>query len=136
MIITVPRALMIYPPGYGGNPNEQLTIGLDAPGLPASSLGLSGLGQDDTTDSGGGFDWNALTKAITAAATTTAAVIKSNQQPYVIPGTPGAVYSPATGQFVTQQGTTFQQAGMSWTGPIVAGVVVLALVLVVAMKGK
>jgi hypothetical protein len=135
MIITVPRALFIYPPGYGGNPNEQVTIGLDAPGLPASSLGLSGLGQDETTDSGG-FNWGDLTKILTAAASTTAAVIKSNQQPYIVPGTQGAVYSPATGQFVTQTGTTFQQAGMSWTGPIVAGAVILALVLVVSMKGK
>lgn len=33
MLITVPRAIMIYPPGYGGDPNEQLTFGIEGPGL-------------------------------------------------------------------------------------------------------
>lgn len=43
MLITVPRSLMIYPPGYGGDSNEQLTFGLDGPGL-------NGLGQDLSVD--------------------------------------------------------------------------------------
>ena len=45
MIVTVPRSLMIYPPGYGGATDE-LTFGFDAPGL----MGLRGLGQDDLSD--------------------------------------------------------------------------------------
>jgi hypothetical protein len=48
MLITVPRSLMIYPPGYGGDANEQLTFGLDGPGLN----GLGMLGQVCTDDEG------------------------------------------------------------------------------------
>lgn len=58
MLITVPRSLMIYPPGYGGDANEQLTFGLDGPGLN----GLRGLGQTPDT-SGDTYDLESLSGA-------------------------------------------------------------------------
>ena len=57
MLITVPRSIMIYPPGYGGDPNEQLTFGIEGPGI--SGLGDPCLVTDadynpDTCEAGGG----------------------------------------------------------------------------------
>jgi hypothetical protein len=37
MILTVPQSLQLYPPGYGGNPNQMVDVELDL-------SGLSGLG--------------------------------------------------------------------------------------------
>lgn len=60
--------------------------------------------------SGLGFNWDALWGGVTAGGTAASQIIRSTQQPYMIPGS-NVIYNPATGQALTQTGTTAQQFG-------------------------
>ena len=122
MLITLPRAVQVYPPGYGGDPNQMLDFGL---------TGLRGLG--DCVDDGdcGATDvvdpsqiaqiiasspvtlappvtytqpGSSSTAADIAAAANAAAnaakALATTQGPYVVPGT-NTIYNPATGQITS-----------------------------------
>lgn len=98
MLITVPRRLLIYPPGYGGDPNEQIDIGIDAPGLTGlgDSVDLSSaFGYGPVTDSSG-VNATDIANSIAGAAAAAATAAKAFQSPYVISGT-NVIYNPATG---------------------------------------
>lgn len=117
---------MIQVPAFVTVPARTANIQLE-PIMGGAYSSLRGLGQDE----GDGIDW---TKIITAGTQAATQIINANRQPYVVPGTPGLVYNPATGQVGTTLGTTASQASLGLMPYVIGGVALLVLVLVLVKK--
>lgn len=136
MLLTVPRSALIYPPGYGGDVNQLVDIGLMGLGdtldtindLPVTAPGTidpntdlvtpQQLQQELNTVSPAGalvgpqYGGSSAVQDITAATNAAAAAARAlamSQQPNVIPGT-SAIYNPATGQITSALGTNLTAA--------------------------
>src|SRR5882724_3597409 len=154
MILNVPENAFMYPPGYGGDPNRVIEVGLD--GLPGAGLGAtcyedsSGTIQcvpDDSSGApqwnelpsipsspsapGGGFNWATLPAIIAASGQATSLALRAGQPVGTIPGT-NTIFDPVTGRFTTTSGVAAHAYGQSLL-PVV-GIVVVGIILVFALK--
>lgn len=146
MILNIPAAYLLQPPGYGRDPNFMLEVGLE---------GLGGLGITCTQDffgtetcvpdtsspvvyttqgsgSGGGFDWSTLPQIINAAGAAASTALRAGQDPRLIPGT-NTIYNPVSGGFATTSGVAAQAFGASML-PMIGIAIVGLVVIVIAMK--
>lgn len=130
--------------GCLGCPNNKSVNGLgdtvDVP-MPATDMGDGGMvpiGTVDTTvatgGGGSGFNWTALTSAITQFG---GQVFKAfGPQPSLIPGT-NVVYNPQTGQYVPATGLSLTPAfGGSIGGLSLTTIALLGIVAVVVLGGR
>jgi len=111
----------------------------DPSGNQVSSIPGGGVPVSKPTPAGGGMTSQQLAQILQGAATGAVGIYRATQLPGLVPGAPGLVYNPATGQFIPSTGGVslgIPGVTTSVSNPalILGGLVIGAIVLMMVMK--